>query len=115
MELLTKPQRAALLATGLEIMERDTSHLVWPKVKLFTPDAGARWLLAWLEPEDEDTAWGLCDLGVGYPEIGSVSMSEIADVRGAYGLPVERDLFFRPLMSLLDYAAKARDQGRITA
>jgi Protein of unknown function (DUF2958) len=40
-----------------------------PVVKLFTPDAGATWLLTELDPEDDDLAFGLMDLGLGEPEL----------------------------------------------
>ena len=41
-----------------------------PVVKLFTPDVNATWLLTELDPEDPDISFGLCDLGVGCPELG---------------------------------------------
>ena len=41
-----------------------------PVVKLFTPDAGCTWPLPELDPEDPDIAFGLCDLGIGCPELG---------------------------------------------
>ena len=66
----------------------------YPVVKLFTPDAGCTWLLTEIDPEDPDIAFGLCDLGMGFPELGSVSLSELAAIRGRLGLPVERDVFF---------------------
>lgn len=115
MELLTEDQRARLLENGRKMAEEDLSTRLWPVVKLFTPDAGATWLLAWLEPEEDDIAWGLCDPGLGYPEIGPVRLSEIAAVRGALGLPVERDLYFEARMSLSDYAAQASKMGRLVA
>jgi hypothetical protein len=68
---------------------------VFPVVKLFTPWGGATWLLSELDPEDEDIAFGLCDLGFGCPELGSVSLSELEAVRGPGGLAIERDLHFR--------------------
>ena len=40
--------------------------------------------------------FGLCDLGLGYPELGHVRLTELVEVRGALRLPVERDLYFRP-------------------
>lgn len=45
-------------------------------VKLFTPDAGATWLLSEIDPEDHDIAFGLCDLGLGFPELGFASLSD---------------------------------------
>jgi hypothetical protein len=51
-------------------------------VKLFTPDVGAIWLLTEIDPDDHDHAFGLCDLGLGAPEIGWVSLNDPAGVRG---------------------------------
>jgi len=84
-----------------------------PVIKLFTPDAQATWLLTEIDPDDEDRAFGLCDLGLGMPEIGWVSLSELAKLRGPMGLPVERDEWFVPDAELSVYAASARLDGRI--
>lgn len=48
-----------------------------PVVRLFTPDAHVTWLLAALDPADGDTAWGLIDLGIGMPELGTVKLSDL--------------------------------------
>ncbi len=53
----------------------------FPVVKLFTPDASFTWLLTEIDPENQDVAFGLCDLGMGCPELGSVSLAEIAALR----------------------------------
>ena len=86
-----------------------------PVVKLLTPDAGANWLLTELDPADPDRAFGLCDLGLGCPELGWVSLAEIATVRGRLGLPVERDLHFVADRPLSAYAEAAQSKRRITA
>jgi hypothetical protein len=86
-----------------------------PVVKLFTPDANATWLLTEIDPDDEDLAFGLCDLGLGLPELGYVRLSELAAVRGRLGLPIEVDLHFEstePISKLADAACAA---GRIVA
>lgn len=57
--------------------------------------------------------FGLCDLGMGFPEIGSVSLSEIAAARGQLGLPVERDFYFEAKKPLSAYTEEARQLGRI--
>jgi len=54
-----------------------------PAVNPFTPDAGATWLLTELDPEDEDTAFGLCDLGLDRAELGYVSLTELAKLTQA--------------------------------
>ncbi len=78
-----------------------------PVVKLFTPDAGATWLLTETDPDDPDLAFGLCDLGLGYPELGYVRLSEIASIRGRLGLPAERDRHFTARHTLSVYARAA--------
>ena len=89
MKLFTKAQHDRLLANG---RNRDRDHA--PVVKLFTPDAACTWLLSEIDPENPDLAFGLCDLGIGCPELGSVSLAELGALRGRLGLPVERDRHF---------------------
>jgi hypothetical protein len=86
-----------------------------PVVKLFTPDAQATWLLSELYPDDRDVAFGLCDLGMGFPELGDVRISELRTVRGRPGLAVERDRSFTATKTLSEYAQEARAAQRITA
>lgn len=119
MELLTQDIRERLLVNGriqrqLQEDGRAEADFI-PVVKLFTPDAGCTWLLTELDPDDTDIAFGLCDLGVGFPELGRVSISELAEVRGKLGLPVERDLHFAPLRTLSAYADEALRLSRIKA
>jgi hypothetical protein len=84
-----------------------------PVVKLFTPDGNATWLLTELDPELEGLAFGLCDLGLGEPELGYVSLQELAEARGPLGLPIEQDLHFAPVRTLAAFAEAARAQRRI--
>ncbi|EAQ37525.1 hypothetical protein NB311A_04419 [Nitrobacter sp. Nb-311A] len=109
-DLLTVEDRVALLVNAL-VDERDP----FPVVKLFTPDAGATWLLTECDPDEPDRFFGLCDLGLGCPEIGYVSLTEIMSIPGPLGLPVERDLHFVACKSLTTYADEARIKGRIVA
>lgn len=117
--LLTNDIRETLLANG---RLRQQSQLAGhgepdflPVVKLFTPDSGCTWLLTELDPEDPDIAFGLCDLGMGSPELGYVSLSELESVRGRLGLPVERDLGFKAAKTLSAYANEARAHSAIRA
>lgn len=119
MKLLTNDIRDRLLQNGrirAEIAEagKATADFI-PVVKLFTPDAGCTWLLTELDPEDPDIAFGLCDLGMGHPELGCVSISELESVRGKLGLPVERDLHFAATKTISAYAAEARARGSVQA
>src|SRR3954454_2486721 len=111
-DLITPEQRARLLANGAE-MERDEAFDPHPVVKLFTPDAAATWLLACIDPDYPDIAFCLADLGIGCPEMGSVSISDITGVRGGLGLRVERALHFVAKKPLSEYARDARRAGAI--
>ena len=119
MELLPQPILDQLAANGRENQDRldageDTiDH--HPVVKLFTPDGGATWLLSETDPEDADIAFGLCDLGMGFPELGSVRLSVLMAHRGRLGLPIERDLHFKANAPLSTYAERAREAGGIIA
>ncbi len=118
MELLTQDILARLLDNGRKQERvRGTNDEIdfWPVVKLFTPDAACTWLLTEIDPEDPDIAFGLCDLGMGFPELGSVSLSELAALRGKLGLPVERDLWFKAGKALSAYAEEASRLDRIKA
>ena len=119
MKLLTADIRKKLLRNGKLRQQREQEDKpepdFWPVVKLFTPDGGCTWLLTELDPEDPDIAFGLCDLGFGCPELGSVSLSELEAVRGKLNLPVERDLYFTATKTLSAYADEARAHGVIVA
>ncbi len=108
--LLTVADRVALLVNALH-PDCDPP----PVVKLFTPDGSATWLISESDPDDPDRLFGLCDLGLGYPELGYVSLAEITELRGKLGLPVERDQAFVGDKPLSVYADEARAAGRITA
>ncbi len=114
MQLIPDHLRVQLLANGARSAAGEQID-PYPVVKLFTPDAGATWLLTELDPEDPDLAFGLCDLGLGCPELGYVRLSEIETVRGKLGLPVERDLFFQADKPLSRYASEAHTAGMIRA
>jgi hypothetical protein len=115
MTLFTKTQTEQLIANcQAQIVRMDNQQPdidFKPVVKLFTPDAQCTWLLT--ELGNDDIAFGLCDLGMGCPEIGFVCMSEIRGLRGPLGLPVERDLHFDADKNLSAYADEARAHGRI--
>ena len=49
------------------------------------------------------------------PELGTVSIRELADVRGGFLLPVERDRYYAADKTLSEYAEEARAAQRIIA
>ena len=112
--LITSAQREQLLANGRRTAQGEEIDPP-PVVRLFMPDGPGTWLLTELDPAEPTRAFGLCDLGLGSPELGYVCVQELAALRGCLRLPVERDLHFRATRPLSVYAAEARAAGRIAA
>jgi len=106
MKLFTKEIETRLLANG---RNRDQDHP--PVVKIFNPMGSATWLINEMDPATTDLLFGLCDLGMGSPEYGSVSRADLENFRNNLtGLGLERDLFFKgglPMSRYMDAAIKA--------
>lgn len=72
--------------------QEDKSFEAIAYVKFFTPDSSWTWYVT--EFDGEDTFFGLvCGLE---KELGYFSLSELQQIRGKLGLPVERDIYFKP-------------------
>jgi hypothetical protein len=110
MDLMPDDIRARLLANGAA--ERQTDYV--PVVKYFDPTGAATWLITEMMPDEPDILFGLCDLGMGCPELGYVSLAELQSVKGRLGLGIERDLYFAPRFPLSVYAEAAQSAGHIT-
>ena len=116
MQLLTAAIRARLLANGRQqaATNPDADDIDFaPVVRLFNPCGAATWLLTELDPDEPDIAFGLCDLGMGTPELGTVRISELESYRGRLGLGIERDMHWTPRGTLRDYARAAWEAGCI--
>lgn len=107
--LITNQKRGRLLANA---QARADDPL--PVLRLFTPDAHATWLLVSLDPADSDTAYGLIDLGIGLPTLGTVKLSDLAGIVGPNKQPVMRDRYFQPTRLLSEYVRLAQENGSIT-
>ena len=125
MKLFTSIIEKGLIKNGIEsfkaIRKDGNTKDYTPLVKIFTPDAQATWLFTELEIEDligdvhqlSGRLFGLCDLGMSFPELGYVDMIELTSLKGKLGLPVERDRHWQANKTLLEYADEARNAGRI--
>jgi hypothetical protein len=111
MPFLTDEQRKQMLANGAAHV-RDAAFDPRPVVKVYTLDAGAAWLLTELDP-DGDQAYGLCDAGIGSPELGHVSLSALQNARGPRGMRIVADPHFKPRQALSAYLADAQRDGSI--
>jgi len=90
MKLFTKAQLEKLHANH---QAQDGTKTFDAVVKLFNPTGLGTWYLSELDPET-NVAFGLCCIHE--KEYGYVSMEELQDFRGALGLPIERDRWFKP-------------------
>lgn len=93
--------------------EKDEKFDPQPVVKFFTPFAQATWLITEMDPEDGDLLFGLCDLGMGEPELGYVRLSELEELKEDDLPLVERDLHFKADKSLGEYTEIARTNRQI--
>jgi hypothetical protein len=111
MTFFTELQRTQMLDNGVA---RARGEVIdpYPVVKLYTLDAGAVWLLVSLDA-DGDQAYGLCDAGTGFPELGTVSLSALAGMCGPCGLHIVADPHFEPSQLLSAYLAQAQRDGAI--
>ncbi|HCI2706171.1 TPA: DUF2958 domain-containing protein [Pseudomonas aeruginosa] len=110
--LIADDDRIRLLVNGQARADgQETDPL--PVVRVFTPDAHLTWLLAALDPADGDTAYGLIDLGLGMPALGTVKLSDLASIVGPRKQPVMRDRYFQPTRRLSEYLRLAEENGSI--
>jgi len=112
MIILPEHLAAQLKANGLAAAQAEINP--FPIVKFFDPSGAATWLITEIDPADDDRLFGLCDLGLGFAELGYVSLAELKSIKGPLGIGLERDLFFAGKYPLSVYAEAARAQGRIT-
>ena len=114
MKLLTKAIKEKLLANSKATLEAEGASLPHkPVVKYFNPCGAATWLIT--EMDEDGIMYGLSNLGMGFPELGSVSLAELESVKLPFGLGIERDLHFEADKTLVEYANEARASGRIAA
>ena len=108
MQLVTPELREQLIANG---KSPDGDHV--PVVKFFNPIGAATWLVTDMDPDEHDHIFGLADLGMGFPELGWISLSELQSYKGPLGIGIERDLYFKPRYPISVYAEAARAARRI--
>lgn len=85
-------------------------------IKLFSITSNATWLLSELNPFEPTIAYGLCDLGMGFPELGYVSLEDLESIQHPF-LPIPlivRDEHFDAEYLMSVYVEAARQHQGIT-
>jgi hypothetical protein len=119
MQLITKQIRKQLEDNYIETQAAETSERNFdprPVVKLFNPVGSQTWLITEIEP-GTNNAFGLCDMGMGSPELGYVSIDKLAALKlpGWPNMGIERDIHFEADLTISEYADQARETGSIAA
>jgi len=104
MKLFTKPIEAKLLANS-KLPKRPDGFV--PVVKFFTPFGGATWLIT--DMDEDGYMFGLCDMGMGCPEMGDVHRSEFENA----GIRIERDMYWSTDKTIGELAREAKAAGGI--
>jgi len=105
-------------ATRLAALRENSKHChkqghdPQPVVHLYLPGSSHQWLLTELHTHD-DVAFGLCDLGAGFPELGYVDLREVLAAAWSVDVEPRCNLAFRPVAPLSVYAEQARRAQRI--
>lgn len=110
MKLLTLEQHKTLLRNG---SPANTGSNHFPVARLALPSLGCTWLLTEIDPETPHEAFGLCDLGMGCPEYGTVSFEDLYNFRSHNGHFVGLDLNFQAKFPVSVYARAAMQTGKI--
>lgn len=115
MSLLTNEQLDLLIENG-EKIAKDESAKTPPVVYLHFPwNPPSSWMLAYVEPNNHDMAFGLMRLAGGRPELGYVSIKELESLRGYEDRSVFHDSLFKDAdpLCVTEYASIARELGQI--
>ena len=109
MKIITKAIMAQLHANRAKAEREEDTR---PVLKLFG-GAASTWLITEID-EKEEILFGLCDMGMGCREMGYSSLAELTALRfPPFGLPIERDRYFKAIGTLTEYADHARESQRI--
>ncbi|OOQ57404.1 DUF2958 domain-containing protein [Mucilaginibacter pedocola] len=110
MKLFTNDEYKQLVENGSNFNEASDDK---PVVKLFVTNTRCCWLISEINPEYPEMAFGLCDLGMGFPELGYVDLNELQQVQGFFRV-LCRDESFEGKYPISVYAEAARTVRYIT-
>ncbi len=115
MNFINQPDRDQLIANGKKNPDIHTirDNDFEPVVKLYSETSAATWLLTEIDARNPDLAWGLCDVGDGKPEFGSVSLKELEERREALDVGVKHLDGWKAKGKLSQYLAAAITAGHI--
>ena len=111
MKLILEEQRRKLLANHEATKDGESALPLEPVVRLFDPYGSATWLL--VSMNDDEYAFGLCDLGIGFPEMGDVYLPEVRSVLVMGHPRIERDMHWTARGTFGEYVEAANSAQTI--
>lgn len=105
---LTNDIREALLQNGQKLKVAQTLQEENLVPVIFVEHEHAKWLLVSIDPSYPYMAYGLCDLGMGYPELGSVELQPLIDLAHK-----SKEWDSAPKYPILEYLSLAKVAGCI--
>lgn len=110
--LFSRTQYDLLIRNGLR--HGQPAHDPVPICKLTLAGAGCTWLLTELDPLTPLMAFGLCDLGMGWPSLDRIDLWDLSRLKLPGNVTLEADPDFTGKYPISVYARAARDYGWIT-
>ena len=110
MKILSDEQMNVLIENGKKIKEGNKQDIPSVVYLRFYNNPPSAWMLAAVEPDNHDLAFGLMQITDGTPELGYVSLKELEEIG------VKHDPMFETAdkLSIYRYAQMAKDYGEIT-
>lgn len=112
MSLIPEKLLARLASNWRKNLFENNSLDLKPVAKCFLPDSDFTAIFTEMDP-DRKILFGLVDHGGGRMKVCAMALTELEDLRGNWGCPVEVDTAFKPKMPLSGYVKQAAQLGRI--
>ncbi len=93
---------------------RTVSHDPLPVLRLHAQIGPAEWLITERSTEEPDILFGLADLGMGFPELGYMSLQELESIRISGAFRIVREVGYTATFPLSVYVQAARMNSAIT-
>ncbi|MEP1782113.1 DUF2958 domain-containing protein [Reichenbachiella sp.] len=113
MKILSEQQMEKLIENGKKIKVGFKGEI---PVVAFLKLSGSGWMLASVDPDNHDKAYGLMEIAGGPPELGYVSLEELEGLTGFNDNKISHDPMFEHAdkLDIHKYAKMAKQIGQIS-
>ena len=115
MGILTDEQMKKLIENGKKIKDEFEGKIPVVAFLRFYNNPPSAWMLASVDPDNQDKAYGLMEIADGKPELGYVSLKELEEINNDTGKIDHEPMFLHAdKLDIHEYARIARDIGQIS-